>query len=141
MHFSAYSFFSLSNVIITKKVERIKGYQWKRSNNHTQSKIGVSNKHPIPTRMSCRVDMGTLSEIEGSGCHRLYGSILLEIMFQHMILYMVENWKEKRERERERERASEMSLSPNWMPKCKGDVPNEMPKLVWGQWISKLRPD
>ena len=91
--------------------------------------------------MSCHVDMGTLSEIEGSGCHRLYGTIFIG---NHVSTYDIVDGgklKGKKERERERERASEMSLSPNWMPKCKGDVPNEMPKLVWGQWISKLRPD
>ena len=38
---------------------------------HTQSEIGVSNKDPIPTPMSCHdVDMGTLGENEGPGYHR-----------------------------------------------------------------------
>ena len=47
-------------------VERMKEYQWKKSNSHTQSKIGVFDKDFIPTPMSCHVDMGTLGEIEES---------------------------------------------------------------------------
>ena len=42
----------------------------KKSNNHTQSKIWVSNKDPIPTPISCHVNIGTLGEIEGLGYHR-----------------------------------------------------------------------
>ena len=60
----------LSNVIIAKKVERIKGYKWKKSNSYTQSKVGVCNKDLIPTPMSCHVDMGILDEIAWSKYHR-----------------------------------------------------------------------
>lgn len=36
----------------------------KESNNHTQSKFGISDKDIIPLLMSCRVDMDMLGEIE-----------------------------------------------------------------------------
>lgn len=56
--------------------------------------------------MSCHVDMGTLSEIEGSGCHRLYGSIFIG---NHVSTYDIIHGgklkgKKKKEREREHQR-------------------------------------
>ena len=42
----------------------------KNQNNHTQRKIGVSDKDPMPTPMSCHVDTCTLGKIEESGYHK-----------------------------------------------------------------------
>lgn len=39
----------------------------KKSNSHTERKIGVSNKDPIPTPKLCCANTDTLDEIEGSG--------------------------------------------------------------------------
>ena len=43
----------------------------KKIKEHTQSKIRVFNKDPIPCPISCCVNMGMLGEIEGSRYHRL----------------------------------------------------------------------
>ena len=42
-----------------------------KSNNNIYNKIGVSNKDPIPTPISCCIKMGTLGEIEGSRYRRV----------------------------------------------------------------------
>ena len=69
--------FFFYSMIITKKVERMERYQWKKLNGHILNKIGVSDKDLIPTPMSCQVDMGMLGEIEGSRYH----SILVMLYF------------------------------------------------------------
>ena len=66
----------------------------------------MSNKDPTPTPISYCVDTVTLSEIEGSGCHRLYGSIFIG---NHVSTYDIIHGgklegKKKKEREREHQR-------------------------------------
>ena len=50
-----------------------------KSNNNIYNKIGVSNKDPIPTPISCCIKMGTLGEIEGSRYRRVPLSIGLTL--------------------------------------------------------------